>query len=139
MASDLLTTAESWHLCYLEPKPLSNSIESKLTHFFELLISWEMLADKQWSLIYFHMQTKQCCNEDWKWTKDEYEDSSVSENGPKTNTKNLWSLKIANSSNTMTTQRFSKGNEKFSLLKIFFQAATWTNFPSKTKKLCGEN
>ena len=25
----------------------------------------------------------QCCNEDWKWTEDEYKDSSVSENGPK--------------------------------------------------------
>ena len=31
----------------------------------------------------------QCCNEDWKWTEDEYEDSSVFENRPKTNTKNL--------------------------------------------------
>ena len=34
-------------------------------------------------------ELEQCCNEDWKWTKDEYEDSLVSENGPKTNTKNL--------------------------------------------------
>ena len=35
------------------------------------------------------MRPHQCCNEDWKWTEDEYEDSSDSENRPKTNTKNL--------------------------------------------------
>ena len=33
--------------------------------------------------------TDQCCNEDWKCNEDEYEDSLVSYNGPKTNTKNL--------------------------------------------------
>ena len=33
--------------------------------------------------------SEQCCNKDWKWTEDEYEDSLVSENRPKTNTKNL--------------------------------------------------
>ena len=37
----------------------------------------------------FEHTVEQCCNEDWKWTEDEYEDSSVSENRPKTNTKNL--------------------------------------------------
>ena len=32
---------------------------------------------------------RQCCNEDWKWTEDEYEESLVSENRPK----NLHSFK----------------------------------------------
>ena len=64
------------------------------------------------------------------------------ENGPKTNTKILRFLKIdqrrirrifVNSKilrKSSKIWRFSKENEKFSLLKIFFQAATWTNFPS---------
>ena len=42
-----------------------------------------------------------------------YEDSSVFENGPKTNTKNLRFFKIS--------RRFSKENEKFLLLKFSFR------------------
>ena len=64
------------------------------------------------------------------------------ENGPKTNTKILRFLKMdrrqiqrifVNSKilrRSSKIRRFSKEYEKFSLLKIFFQAATWTNFPS---------
>ena len=40
------------------------------------------------SMLLFY-SINQCCNEDWKWTEDEYEDSLVSVNRPKTNTKNL--------------------------------------------------
>ena len=38
---------------------------------------------------FVHLCTQQCCNKDGKWTEDEQKDSSVSENGPKTNTRNL--------------------------------------------------
>ena len=78
----------------------------------------------------------QCCNEDWKWTEDEYEDSLVSENRPKTNTKNLRqfknSSKIANSLNIFKDMKIFEGKWKILLLHVFFQAATWTNFPSST-------
>ena len=40
------------------------------------------------SMLLFYSINK-CCNEDWKWTEDEYEDSLVSENRLKMNTKNL--------------------------------------------------
>ena len=65
---------------------------------------------------------KQCCNEDWNWTKYEYEDSSVSENRPKTNTKIF--EEFANLQRSSKIQRFSEENEKFLLLKIVFQTAT---------------
>ena len=61
---------------------------------------------------------QQCCNEDWKWTKDEYEESSLI----KKFFEDLWRLQILQISSKI--RRFSKENEKFLLLKIFFQAAT---------------
>ena len=74
------------------------------------------------------------------------------ENGPQTNTKILWFLKmdqrrirrifvyskilrrsskIANSSNIFEDTKIFQGIWKIFVVKIFFQAATWTNFPSR--------
>ena len=64
----------------------------------------------------------QCCNEDWKWTEDEYEDSSVSENRPKTNTKNLRQFKIS--------------SKIFEDCKFFEDLRRYEDFQRKMKNFC---
>ena len=83
-----------------------------------------------------HIPIRQCCIEDWKWTKDEYEDQRFFGFWKWTKDEyeessliqkffeDLRRLQILWRSSKL--RRFSKENEKFSLLRIFFQAATST-------------
>ena len=87
----------------------------------------------------------QSCNEDWKWTEYEDEDSSDSGNGPKTNTKILRqfkkSLKIFEDFKFFEYLRrcedFSRGVEKFCHLKTSLCLSLEHNFTNEKQNLHG--
>ena len=63
----------------------------------------------------------QCCNEDWKWTKDEDEESLDLENRPKTKTKIL--------------QNFEKSSKTFEYRNFFEDIQRTEDFRKNLKKI----
>ena len=64
-------------------------------HYRTRHVKGETLIQKWISLRYLsdginYISLNQCCNEDWKWTEDEYEDSSYLSSVHLQNSENLW-------------------------------------------------
>ena len=86
------------------------------------------------------MAVYQSCNEDWKWTKYEDEESSDSENGPKTNTKILRQFK--NSSKIFEDCKFFeylRRYEDFEREMVNFCHLEMSLCPSLEQNLIDEN